>query len=282
MNNEKMAKFILELRKSRKMTQKELAEKLYITDKAISKWERGLSYPDISLLSPLAEIFGITTNELLNGEKSNTHALEKDAIVETALQYADRAKQSRSKNIRTTWKIVISTASLLGIIVCAICNVAISGTFTWSLYPITSIIFAWLIIMPLFQFKKKRICISLSSFSVLIVPFLFALSKIIGSTNLLMPIGIRVSIIMVVYLWSIYILFSIMKTKKWMASAISVLLAIPVSLMINYVVAQFIGQPTTYIVGILSYGILIIVAVVLFCVEYFPIKNLSVAKDMKP
>lgn len=69
MNNEKMGKFICDMRKSQKLTQKDLAEKLKITDKAVSKWERGISCPDISLLVPLAQALGVTTSELLNGEK---------------------------------------------------------------------------------------------------------------------------------------------------------------------------------------------------------------------
>lgn len=69
MNNEKMGKFISEMRKSQNLTQKDLASRLEITDKAISKWERGISCPDISLLIPLAQILGVTTSELLNGEK---------------------------------------------------------------------------------------------------------------------------------------------------------------------------------------------------------------------
>lgn len=69
MNNEKMGNFISEMRRSQNLTQKELAAKLEITDKAISKWERGISCPDISLLIPLARILGVTTSELLNGEK---------------------------------------------------------------------------------------------------------------------------------------------------------------------------------------------------------------------
>lgn len=65
MNNERMANFIYELRKTKNLTQKQLAEKLNITDKAVSKWERGLGYPDIKTLSSLAEILGVTTNELI-------------------------------------------------------------------------------------------------------------------------------------------------------------------------------------------------------------------------
>ena len=59
-NNERFGKFILGLRKEKGLTQKELAERLYISDKAVSKWERSLSMPDIALLIPLSQMFGVT------------------------------------------------------------------------------------------------------------------------------------------------------------------------------------------------------------------------------
>ncbi len=67
----KTGKFIAEKRKAINMTQNELAEKLHITDKAVSKWERGLSFPDISILIPLAEILNISLYDLLKGGNDN-------------------------------------------------------------------------------------------------------------------------------------------------------------------------------------------------------------------
>ncbi len=81
-NFSKMAQFISELRKEKKLTQKGLAEQLGVTDKAVSKWERGLSCPDISLLSKLSKILGVTTSELLNGEKYGAPAPGVEAMVE--------------------------------------------------------------------------------------------------------------------------------------------------------------------------------------------------------
>lgn len=63
----KTGKFIAKNRKSMNMTQNELAEKLHITDKAVSKSERGLSFPDISILIPLSEILNISLYDLLKG-----------------------------------------------------------------------------------------------------------------------------------------------------------------------------------------------------------------------
>lgn len=69
MDQEKIGKFIAEFRKKKKMTQQELADKLGITDKAISKWENGRCMPDISILEALTEELGITINELIKGER---------------------------------------------------------------------------------------------------------------------------------------------------------------------------------------------------------------------
>ena len=59
-------KRIQELRKGKGWTQKDLAERLSVTDKSVSKWERGQSLPDITLINPLADILGVTPAELLN------------------------------------------------------------------------------------------------------------------------------------------------------------------------------------------------------------------------
>ena len=64
MNKERLGAFIAENRKALDMTQKDLAERLHITDRAVSKWERGQCAPDISLLESLAETLGVSILEL--------------------------------------------------------------------------------------------------------------------------------------------------------------------------------------------------------------------------
>ncbi len=68
MNPEKTGVFIAELRKQNNMTQKDLAKKIGVTDKAVSRWETGRGYPDIEVLSDLAKALSVSINELLNGE----------------------------------------------------------------------------------------------------------------------------------------------------------------------------------------------------------------------
>ena len=69
MDQIKIGKFIAEERKKKGCTQRELADKLGISDKTISKWERGNGFPEISLLLPLCNELDITVNELLSGER---------------------------------------------------------------------------------------------------------------------------------------------------------------------------------------------------------------------
>ncbi|MDY3758792.1 MAG: helix-turn-helix transcriptional regulator, partial [Treponema sp.] len=89
MDQIKIGKFIGEQRKMHNITQSELSEKLGITDRAISKWERGICLPDAGLMLDLCKILEISVNELLSGEKipmeNNTEIMEKNLIEMAAL-----------------------------------------------------------------------------------------------------------------------------------------------------------------------------------------------------
>ena len=68
MNQEKIGKYISKKRKELKITQEQLAEKLGVTDRSVSRWENGKSMPDVSLFKQLCEVLSITLDELLCGE----------------------------------------------------------------------------------------------------------------------------------------------------------------------------------------------------------------------
>ena len=105
----KFGEFISELRKEKGITQKELANQLYISDKAVSKWETGHSVPDITLLTPLAEQLGVTVTELLECRRIETadkldvtqaNDLVKKVIAFSAEENSGRPKLSK-KNVLT-------------------------------------------------------------------------------------------------------------------------------------------------------------------------------------
>ncbi len=97
MNAFQIGKFISELRKEKGLTQKELAEKLNVTDKAVSKWETGRSAPDIALLTPLAEFLGVTVVEILQGEKIEAESfptVSDEVVVRTMKNDNQKLKRS--------------------------------------------------------------------------------------------------------------------------------------------------------------------------------------------
>ena len=109
MNQEKIGKFIAELRKEKKLTQEELANKLGITKNAVSKWERGLSMMDVSLFKPVCEILEVTIVELLNGEriKQDDMKIKVDDTIRNTIEYTNKKiKNNKVKNVLLTILII--------------------------------------------------------------------------------------------------------------------------------------------------------------------------------
>ena len=113
MDQIKIGRFIAERRKKASLTQMQLAEKLGITDKAISKWERGIAMPDTSIMLKLCDILGISVNELLCGEKID---MENNNQKNEQL-FLDMAKELEKKN-KTVWTSmwIIMGVSVIGLI----------------------------------------------------------------------------------------------------------------------------------------------------------------------
>lgn len=80
MNKERLGSFIGACRREEGLTQRELAERLHVTDKAVSKWERGLSYPDVTLLEPLASALGLGVEELMACRRQAAESGEEDPM----------------------------------------------------------------------------------------------------------------------------------------------------------------------------------------------------------
>ena len=116
MNQIKIGKFIADCRKKVNLTQMQLAEKLGITDKAVSKWERGIAMPDTSIMLELCDILHISVNELLCGEKismENNNPKNEELMLAMAKEL-----EQKSKTVWTSmWAIMIvsMTALLAGI-----------------------------------------------------------------------------------------------------------------------------------------------------------------------
>lgn len=97
MNQEKIGKFISKCRKEKDMTQENLAEKMNVSINAVSKWERGISFPDVSLYKKLCNELGISLEELINGEKSKNTESKDKAIIASLTEKTKIEKKSKKK-----------------------------------------------------------------------------------------------------------------------------------------------------------------------------------------
>lgn len=112
MDNTKTGALIKALRKEKGMTQKELADLLHITDRAVSKWERGLSAPDIALLEPLAKALDVSVLDLINGERSGERVPEVEDGAKRALAYSGAEINHRIKRLRR-WSLLGAGVAVL-------------------------------------------------------------------------------------------------------------------------------------------------------------------------
>ena len=126
MDQIKIGKFIAEERKAKKYTQRELADKLSISDKTISKWERGNGFPEVSLLLPLCNELEITVNELLSGERLQAMDYKKKAE-ENMVNLVKEAQESKKK-------IIMSAMVGVLVIVAAVPLFVVAGMFEMQVW----------------------------------------------------------------------------------------------------------------------------------------------------
>ena len=154
MDQLKIGKFIAECRKKVNLTQIQLSEKLGITDKAVSKWERGISMPDTSIMLELCDILGISVNELLCGEKiimENSNRKNEQLLL-------DMAKELERKN-KTIWNTMwaIMTVSIIGLIGGLVAIALFMPEGPWMLVAILALCVVFMI--PCFYALKLEVSV---------------------------------------------------------------------------------------------------------------------------
>ena len=152
MNQEKFASFITQRRKQLNLTQKDIAEKLHVSISAVSKYERGLSYPDITLLEPLSQILEVTIVDLLKGEISHNDL----SNLEASDLFSELISKQRLKEYRR--KILLS--DILYIILLFMTTVTIILLFVNGIIPLSKlfevITAAALIFLGILMFKNYQ------------------------------------------------------------------------------------------------------------------------------
>jgi len=155
---------------------------------------------------------------------------------------------------------LVSIVALIAITVCLVCDVAINRNFTWSLIVVIGIILGWGITYPILRSRRNKIAYSLLILTILILPFLYLLEKILN-VNLFL-IGTCISLVSLWYIWSIYLLFRVLKKRKLLVVGIAFFLAIPLELFITVILVRFKIQETIDILNYISLGILFMLALI--------------------
>ncbi|MBQ7114635.1 MAG: helix-turn-helix transcriptional regulator [Clostridia bacterium] len=145
--------FIKAKRTEKSYSQKDLAEMLLVTEGAVSKWERGVSYPDITLIADICRVLDISEHELI------TASTDTDAR-----KMKHEAKLFRA--IRSTWFWVPTISYAVALVVCFICDLAVNRTLSWFFIVLAALICAYTFVPTVTCFfpSKKLLAFSLSTY----------------------------------------------------------------------------------------------------------------------
>lgn len=180
-------RFVSAKRREADLTQRELAQHLYVTESAVSKWERGLSYPDISLVPLLARTLGVSEGELINA--SEDHGARSDA---------NDARVYRRSRAALMWSIVTSAGA--AVIASLIVNLAVQHTLSWFFVVLFAVAVAFSLIGLPFLVSRHRGWVVLAASLVSLFALLGTTQLLYGGTYL--PVAITSVIFAAILLFS--------------------------------------------------------------------------------
>ena len=144
--------FLKQKRQEKNLTQKQLAKILFVTESAVSKWEKDVAHPDITLLPKLSEILGVTEHELITASVDE-------------LARKEKAQAKKWRTLSFSWSLFFYVAYALALIPCFICNLAINKTLSWFWIVFFALVLAFSFTnLPKLIKKHKLILIPLSMF----------------------------------------------------------------------------------------------------------------------
>lgn len=222
MEEKQIGLFIRDRRLAMGLTQQQLADKLGITDKAVSKWERCVSCPDITLLRELSGALEVSVSELLAGELESKPSLVPQEVEDVVLDTVSYAETARRKNSGWRfWTFVALTAGclvaalVLGIIYCAV-GFDVKPDV---LLAIKCVGFGWAVCYPLLRSQRRPIRDFLLLLSLAIVPFLLQFPGDFWHWALWIVLFADI------YLWAVYFICrKLLHTRVWLAAGWTFLL----------------------------------------------------------
>lgn len=249
----KIGQFIRDRRIELGMTQQQLAEKLGITDKAVSKWERAVSYPDITILRELSAALEVNVTELLAGEKDQqlpdaVPPEVQDVVVDT-VAYAETARERNSR-----WKfwmfLVLTILCLVAALVLGILAICIAHIRLFLLLAVQCVAIGWAVCYALLRTEDHPIRNALTIVSIAVYPFLW-----FGGFRAAWHLG--VVIVSLAYVWTVYFICCRFRQDRGKATVMIGLLGVLLHISINFLVGRWgLASVLTVVLLTLAMGVM--------------------------
>lgn len=255
--------FIRDRRLELGLTQQQLAEELGITDKAVSKWERGLCCPDITLLRALAETLGVSVSELLAGRREEQTVPIPPAVEDVVLDTVSYAEAARRKN--SGWRFWLFVAVTAGCLIAALVLLIVhfAAGSGGCLLAVKCVAFGWALCCPLLC-SPRPVRGFLVILSLTVIPFLWQFIP----WQYLWAYGI--ALLSVGCLWAAYAICLRLRYRPWLAAGWSLLLGTVLALVINQIVwgvtgasPESTGGASTALSGVVCFGICFLMDLIL-------------------
>lgn len=231
MEENKIGLFIRDRRLALGLTQQQLAEKLGVTDKAVSKWERSVSYPDITLLRGLAAALEVSVTELLAGEREQSASPVPPEVADAVVDTVAYAETARKKNGGWRWWLFVGlTAGCLTAAMVLLIVGAATRSMRGSLLVIKCVAFGWAVCYPLLR-TERPVRNGMVIASVFVYPFLWSL-------GLHRAWHLGIVAVSVAYAWAVYWIFRRYRREPLKATFLILLLGVLLHFSINILVGQ--------------------------------------------
>lgn len=260
-----MAQRIAALRRARGLTQRQLAAQLHVTDKAVSKWERGAGRPDITILPALAAALGVTAGELLTGvgqapsvperapaplcaKRAGAACRADGAPPRLSGENAPRPAREPARQSGERWLrrcgLCLAAALALGASVCLLCDGLVNGRVTWSFASNSAMLYAALVLCPPLCRPGRRIRTLLLCVTGFTVPLLWALERF-SRGDWLWRLGAPCAAMGCAYLWLLWGARGLVRRGAWRFASVACALAAPLSAGVNLLCGAWTGRPET-------------------------------------
>lgn len=230
MDYERMGRLIAQRRREKGLTQRRLAEKLGVTDKAVSKWERGLSCPDVPLLLPLADELGVTVDEVLRGRLRTEGETESAGLAPApAEEKTERRLHRWAQGLRRRALPLGTVICLAGAALCLAGDMIAAHRLTWSPAVLVTLLYGWwcLLAAPLRVGEKWKGTAALRALTLTTIPYLVLLGAMIRVKQVA-TLGSAAALVLLAALWVARWMFGQFRGRPLRAWACTIILFLPV------------------------------------------------------